>query len=92
MNLKLNWLYRTYLDHVGTITGNDPEVLHSLMGDIYLSKRKRITIGKKIRYTRIKTSTTKLTDEQFSEYFDKVQNYFDIDLPNRDDPEFHSIR
>ena len=33
-----------------------------------------------------------MTDEQFSEYFDKVQNYFDIDLPNRDDPEFHSIR
>lgn len=91
MNLKLNGLYREYLDYVGEQTSNNPELLHSLMWDKFLSKRHRITINGKIKYTRIKQSTTKLSDEEFSKYFENVQNYFNIPLPSKDDPDFFNI-
>jgi hypothetical protein len=74
--LAQNSLYRKWLDIIWKDTGNDPEVLHVKMKKLYLSKRKRVVINKKITYENIMGSTTTLNVEEFTDFLNKVYTFF----------------
>lgn len=71
-----NARYWAILNYISKETWNDSDYLHSLMKKKYLSKRKQVKIyGKKLWVFDIK-STTKLNTKQFSEYNEKVEQFF----------------
>ncbi len=74
--LAQNALYRAWLDIVAKESGNNSDLLHANMKRLYLSKRKRLVIKKKISYVYDMGSTTYLNVEQFTEFLNKVYTFF----------------
>ena len=74
--LAQNALYRAWLDIVAKESGNNSNLLHANMKRLYLSKRKRLVIKKKISYVYDMGSTTDLNVEQFTEFLNKVYTFF----------------
>ena len=74
--LAQNALYRAWLDIVAKESGNNSNLLHANMKRLYLSKRKRLVIKKKISYVYDMWSTTDLNVEQFTEFLNKVYTFF----------------
>ena len=74
--LAQNALYRAWLDIVAKESGNNSNLLHANMKRLYLSKRKRLVIKKKISYVYDMGSTTDLNVEQFTEFLNKVYIFF----------------
>ena len=74
--LAQNALYRAWLDIVAKESGNNSNLLHANMKRLYLSKRKRLVIKKKISYVYDMGSTTYLNVEQFTEFLNKVYTFF----------------
>jgi len=74
--LAQNALYRAWLDIVAKESGNNSDLLHANMKRLYLSKRKRLVIKKKISYVYDMGSTTDLNVEQFTEFLNKVYTFF----------------
>jgi len=74
--LAQNALYRAWLDIVAKESGNNSDLLHANMKRLYLSKRKRLVIKKKISYVYDMGSTTDLNIEQFTEFLNKVYTFF----------------
>jgi len=74
--LAQNALYRAWLDIVAKESGNNSNLLHANMKRLYLSKRKRLVIKKKISYVYDMGSTTDLNIEQFTEFLNKVYTFF----------------
>jgi len=46
------------------------------MKKLYLSKRKRVVIKKKVSYENVMGSTTKLNVEEFTDFLNKVYTFF----------------
>lgn len=74
--LAQNALYRAWLDIVAKESGNNSNLLHANMKRLYLSKRKRLVIKKKISYVYDMGSTTDLNVEQFTDFLNKVYTFF----------------
>jgi len=82
------------LAYVAKETGNSHDTLHDLMKKKFLTKRKLVKLGKKKIWSQKVGSTTKLTTKQFTEYNDKIENFFreyDIFIPPVDSPDFRNL-
>jgi len=92
--LEQNARYWAILNFISKETWNDDEYLHSLMKKQFLSKRKQVKIGKKKFWVMDTVSTTKLNTKQFSDYNEKVENFFRefwISIPQHDTKEFLNL-
>ena len=70
------WLY---YEVVSEDTGYTPEEIHEWAKGKFLTRQIKELFGDKVR---VKTSTTKLTKGQFSEYLMKIEEATSIPLPN----------
>lgn len=93
-NLDQNALYWTLIWYVSQQSWNDTDYLHEMMKNKYLNKKKLVKLWKKRNFVSKIWSTTKLSRKSFSEFFQKVEQFFaevGYILPPRDSNEFISL-
>jgi hypothetical protein len=75
-NGQQNRLYHVLLNYVSAESGNEKDNLHEMMKMKFLSRRKRVKIGKKVKYVRMVQSTSQLSTLEFSKFYEQVEHFF----------------
>lgn len=77
-----NRFYWLYIESISHETGYTKEELHDLFKGMFLTRKIKEVMGKKVRITK---STTLLTKSEFSEYVLEIQNFTGILPPDTEE-------